>query len=364
MSQDIAVQVTGLSKNYGAVQALRGVDLSIAAGEYFVLLGPSGGGKTTLLRLLGGFIRPTAGRILLHGIDVSEQPPNHRPTSMVFQSFALFPHMTVAQNVGYGLRLRKLPKAEIDERVAAMLNMVGLGDLADRMPHALSGGQQQRVQLGRSLVLETDILLLDEPLAALDAKLRKDMCLELKHLQEQVGITFVHVTHNQEEAMTVADNMAIIADGELVEEGTARDLYENPRRRFTADFIGENNIFTGTATGVDNGAVAVDLGFATLSVDGKGQFPDVGADVSVSIRSELVAVLNPGTAPDVNQESLTASYGEAVYLGMATSHVAALPNGQAVVARHISSGLAPTAFEPGSDVTLAWPRSMMRLHLS
>ena len=194
MSQDIAVQVTGLSKYYGEVQALRGVDLSIAAGEYFVLLGPSGGGKTTLLRLLGGFIRPSAGRILLHGIDVSEQPPNHRPTSMVFQSFALFPHMTVAQNVGYGLRLRKLPRAEVEERVGAMLDLVGLSELADRMPHALSGGQQQRVQLGRSLVLETDILLLDEPLASLDAKLRKDMCLELKHLQEQVGITFIHVT--------------------------------------------------------------------------------------------------------------------------------------------------------------------------
>jgi ABC-type Fe3+/spermidine/putrescine transport system ATPase subunit len=364
MNQDIAVQVTGLAKYYGAVQALRGVDLSVATGEYFVLLGPSGGGKTTLLRLLGGFIRPSAGRILLHGHDVSEQPPNHRPTSMVFQGFALFPHMTVAQNVGYGLRLRKLPKAEIDDRVAAMLDLVGLGDLADRMPHALSGGQQQRVQLGRSLVLETDILLLDEPLAALDAKLRKDMCLELKHLQEQVGITFVHVTHNQEEAMTVADNMAIIADGELVEIGTARDLYENPRRRFTADFIGETNIFDGTVTGVSNGEVAVDLGFAALSVDGNGQSPNVGADVSVSIRSELVQVLRPGAAATAEQQTLTASYGEAVYLGLATSHVAALPNGRAVVARHVSSGLAPDAIAPGSSVEMAWPRSMMRLHLS
>lgn len=363
-NRDIAVQVTDLSKNYGTVQALRGVDLSIAAGEYFVLLGPSGGGKTTLLRLLGGFIRPSGGQILLHGQDVSEQPPNHRPTSMVFQSFALFPHMTVAQNVGYGLRLRRLPKAEIASRVDAMLELVGLSALAGRMPHALSGGQQQRVQLGRSLVLEADILLLDEPLAALDAKLRKDMCLELKHLQEQVGITFVHVTHNQEEAMTVADNMAIIANGELVETGTAQDLYENPRRRFTADFIGENNIFDGRVSGLTSGGVDVDLGFAILTVDAHGQTPRVGDNVSVSVRSELVRVLGRGEAPDALLQSVPATYGEAVYLGLATSHVASLANGDAIVARHISRGDASDVFEAEAQVTYAWPRARMRLHLS
>ncbi len=363
-ANDIAVQVSGLSKNYGTVQALRGVDLSIAAGEYFVLLGPSGGGKTTLLRLLGGFIRPSGGQILLHGVDVSEQPPNRRPTSMVFQSFALFPHMTVAQNVGYGLRLRKLPKAEIEERVGAMLEMVGLSELADRMPHALSGGQQQRVQLGRSLVLETDILLLDEPLAALDAKLRKDMCLELKHLQEQVGITFIHVTHNQEEAMTVADNMAIIADGELIETGTAQALYEKPRRRFTADFIGENNILAGRVSRVSNGEVNVDLGFAEVSVDADGQTAEQGQDVAVSIRSELVEVLQPGAPERPDRQSFSAQYGEAVYLGLATSHVASLPNGQSMVARHVSTGEGTAAIAPGTAVDLAWPRASMRLHLS
>ncbi len=359
-----AVQVIGLSKNYGDVQALRGVDLSIAAGEYFALLGPSGGGKTTLLRLLGGFIRPSAGQILLHGQDVSEQPPNHRPTSMVFQSFALFPHMTVAQNVGYGLRLRKLPGAEIAERVGAMLDLVGLSDLADRMPHALSGGQQQRVQLGRSLVLETDILLLDEPLAALDAKLRKDMCLELKHLQEQVGITFIHVTHNQEEAMTVADSMAIIADGELIETGTPRALYETPRRRFTADFIGENNIFTGRVSAVNDDGVEVDLGYAKLTLNADGQAVTTGDDVAVSIRSELVELLASGTAAGAAHQIMAATYGEAVYLGLATSHVATLPNGEAILARHISRGEAPDALAAGAAVELAWPRSMMRLHLS
>ena len=363
-STEMAVQVKDLSKNYGPVQALRGVNLSIAAGEYFVLLGPSGGGKTTLLRLLGGFIRPSGGQILLHGHNVSEQPPNHRPTSMVFQSFALFPHMTVAQNVGYGLRLRKLPKAEIEAKVAAMLDMVGLGDLADRMPHALSGGQQQRVQLGRSLVLETDILLLDELLAALDAKLRKDMCLELKHLQEQVGITFVHVTHNQEEAMTVADNMAIIADGELVETGTAKALYENPRRRFTADFIGENNILIGTVASTSGDVVDVDLGFAKIAVNANGQSVAVGDAVAVSIRSELVEVLRPDISAEGDKQTLEAEYGEAVYLGMATSHVTTLPDGGTVVARHISTGQAAAEITAGSPVMLAWPRSLMRLHLS
>ncbi len=246
----IAVETRALRKHYGPVRALDGVDVTIRAGEYFVLLGPSGGGKTTLLRTIGGFNRPTSGQVLLHGQDVSDLPPEKRPTSMVFQSYALFPHMTVARNVGYGLVLAKRPRAEIAEKVEAMLDMVGLAGLGDRKPHELSGGQQQRVQLGRALVLDRDILLLDEPLAALDAQLRKEMCLELKHLQEKVGITFIHVTHNQEEAMTVADRIALIADGRLVEQGTAREVYEAPRRRFTASFVGENNLIDGRIAGL------------------------------------------------------------------------------------------------------------------
>ena len=194
--------------------------------------GRAAGAKTTLLRLIGGFLRPSAGRVYLHGADVSHLPPNRRPTSMVFQNYALFPHMTVERNVAYGLKLLKVPAGDIRDRVDRMLSMVGLEGYNRRMPHELSGGQQQRVQLARSLVLERDILLLDEPLASLDAKLRKDMCLELKRIQEKVGITFIHVTHNQEEALTVADRIAIIADGELVEEGTARDVYETPDKRF------------------------------------------------------------------------------------------------------------------------------------
>ena len=230
---DIAVEVVDLRKSYGTVAAVAGVSFAIESGQYFVLLGPSGGGKTTLLRLIGGFVKPTGGRVLLHGLDVTRLAPNLRPTSMVFQSYALFPHMSVAGNVAYGLKIRRMPKSEIRDKIDAMLELVGLDGYHERMPHELSGGQQQRVQLARALVLESDVLLLDEPLASLDAKLRKEMCLELKRIQEKVGITFIHVTHNQEEAMTIADRIAVIADGELVEEGTPREIYERPVRRFT-----------------------------------------------------------------------------------------------------------------------------------
>ncbi len=214
-----AVEVRNLAKHYGAFVALKNVNVTIAAGEYFVLLGPSGGGKTTLLRTIGGFHKPTQGEILLHGRSVGHLPPDKRPTTMVFQAYALFPHMTVTQNVGYGLKVAGMPKAQIAGKGRLCTGAGRTGQFTHRKPHELSGGQQQRVQLARAIVLDRDILLLDEPLAALDAQLRKDMCLELKHLQEKVGITFIHVTHNQEEAMTVADRIALIANGDLVESG-------------------------------------------------------------------------------------------------------------------------------------------------
>ncbi|MDG1882615.1 MAG: ABC transporter ATP-binding protein, partial [Alphaproteobacteria bacterium] len=220
MAKTNAIEVKNLVKTYGNVYALKNVDLNIADGEYFVLLGPSGGGKTTLLRSIGGFIRPDSGSVNIKGQNVDDLPPDRRPTSMVFQGFALFPHMNVSQNIGYGLKLKSIDKNIIENKVNKMTDLVGLKGLSNRMPHELSGGQQQRVQLARALILENDVLLLDEPLSALDAQLRKDMCIELKRLQKTVGISFVHVTHNQEEAMSVADRIAIIADGEMVEQGT------------------------------------------------------------------------------------------------------------------------------------------------
>ncbi len=359
-----AVEVANLTKHYGSVVALDGVDLKVEAGEYFVLLGPSGGGKTTLLRLIGGFIRPGRGRVLLHGRDVSALPPNERETSMVFQSYALFPHMSVERNVAYGLKLRRLPTAEIRDKVNQMLALVGLEGYNARMPHELSGGQQQRVQLARSLVLESDILLLDEPLASLDAKLRKDMCVELKRIQEKVGITFIHVTHNQEEAMTIADRIAIIADGELIEEGTPREVYERPVKRFTASFIGENNILDGRAKGANGAALDIELGFATVAIDARGMAVEPGREVTISIRSEQLQIIGAEGSDGGELESVPATYVESIYLGLTTAHLVALTNGQEIVSRLISDDAEATRFAPGEAVRVGWPRGDARLHLS
>ena len=360
MSQSpTAVETRKLTKHYGSVVALDGVDLRIGAGEYFVLLGPSGGGKTTLLRTIGGFHRPTSGKVLLHGQDVSDRPPEKRPTSIVFQSYALFPHMSVARNVGYGLVLAKLPKAEIAAKVEAMLDMVGLAGLGERKPHELSGGQQQRVQLARALVLDRDILLLDEPLAALDAQLRKDMCLELKHLQERVGITFIHVTHNQEEAMTVADRIALIADGRLIEQGSARDVYEAPKRRFTASFVGENNLLDGRITAVAPYSVTVKTPVGTVTVPRSDQGATEGEPATISIRSELVRM---SAEPDVDTR-LSGTYHESVYLGLTVSHRIALADGTEIAARVVSGAAGDTPPTPGTPVHLSWPEAAARLHI-
>ncbi len=359
---DTAVEVEGLTKTYGPVTALSAVSFAVESGGYFVLLGPSGGGKTTLLRLIGGFITPTAGRVLLHGRDVGDLPPNARPTTMAFQSYALFPHMTVERNVAYGLKLQKLGKDEIRHKVDRMLDLVGLTGLSARMPHELSGGQQQRVQLARSLVLERDILLLDEPLASLDAKLRKEMCLELKRIQEKVGITFMHVTHNQEEAMTIADRIALIADGELVEEGTPRDIYERPVKRFTAGFVGENNLLDGRIAGRNGRMVTLDLDFATVQVGAAAAGVTIGNKATISIRSELLVLSPPDHQPDDRLQRIPATYVEEVYLGLTTSDLVRLANGTELMVRRISAGTIDARFTPGEEVTVGWRIRDARLH--
>ena len=361
---DIAVEVVGLGKNYGAVTALKSVSFSIESGRYYALLGPSGGGKTTLLRLIGGFLRPSAGQVYLHGRDVSDLPPNRRPTSMVFQNYALFPHMTVERNVAYGLKLLRVAPGDVRDRVDRMLAMVGLEGYNRRMPHELSGGQQQRVQLARSLVLERDILLLDEPLASLDAKLRKDMCLELKRIQEKVGITFIHVTHNQEEALTVADRIAIIADGELVEEGTARDIYETPDKRFTAEFIGDNNVLEGTVADLAGTRVVLDIGFARVEVPAAGAAAPADGRAAFSIRSELLRIAGPDEDMGDAWQVVPARYVEDVYLGLTVSHLVRLPDGTEIVARVMSGDGNGISFEPGQEVAVGWPTDRARLHLA
>ena len=242
------LELSGLSKRYGAHTVVAGVTLDVPDGEFLVLLGPSGCGKTTTLRMIAGFIEPSEGAVRIGGADVTYLPPWRRNTGMVFQSYALFPHMTVAENVAFGLAMRRLPNAEIAARAQEALRLVRLGGFADRFPRQLSGGQQQRVALARVLAIRPDVLLLDEPLSNLDAKLREEVRIEIRELQRQLGLTTIMVTHDQEEALTVADRLVVMADGEIRQIGSQRDLYERPADRFVAGFVGRSTALQGRVT--------------------------------------------------------------------------------------------------------------------
>lgn len=334
MSITNAIEVKNLVKTYGDVYALKNVDLNIADGEYFVLLGPSGGGKTTLLRSIGGFIRPDSGSVDIKGKNVDNLPPDKRPTSMVFQGFALFPHMSVSENIGYGLKLQSIEKDTIETKVSRMMDLVGLTGLSKRKPHELSGGQQQRVQLARALILENDVLLLDEPLSALDAQLRKDMCIELKRLQKTVGISFVHVTHNQEEAMSVADRIAIIADGEMIEQGTPKEIYSNPRKKFTAEFIGEKNIFNGKILEFTKEKIIVDIDGASIEVANNNYNIIKNQNVSLSIKSESIQITkDKDTKPENQKNSIKGNVSEITFLGQFVRYLVLLNSGQEIQVR-------------------------------
>lgn len=301
MSDGIAVELRDVVKRFGDVTAVDHVSMPIRDGEFFSMLGPSGCGKTTSLRMIAGFERPTHGEIYLHNRPISNTPPFQRNVNTVFQSYALFPHMTVAQNVGFGLEMKKVARDEIRRRVGAALDMVQLSGYDDRRPRQLSGGQQQRVALARALINRPDVLLLDEPLGALDQKLRKEMQLELKRLQEQVGITFIFVTHDQEEALTMSDRIAVMNEGKVLQVGTPTEIYERPANRFCADFIGETNFLPGKVVETDatNAAVETTDG---LTVRGQHVRPvQLGENVVVSIRPEkarLVATDDANVLPD------------------------------------------------------------------
>lgn len=329
-----SIKVKNLVKTYGDVYALKNVDLEIADGEYFVLLGPSGGGKTTLLRSIGGFIRPDSGTVEIKGKNVDNLPPDKRPTSMVFQGFALFPHMTVNENIGYGLKLRNIEKDIISEKVTKMMDLVGLSGLSDRKPHELSGGQQQRVQLARALILENDVLLLDEPLSALDAQLRKDMCIELKRLQKTVGISFVHVTHNQEEAMSVADRIAIIADGEMVEQGTPKEIYSNPKKKFTAEFIGEKNILNGVVIDFSKSKILVNIEKDEIEVANNNYAISKNQKISLSIKSESIEITKGSANKSKGaKNSISGKVTEITFLGQFIRYLVLLSNNQEIQVR-------------------------------
>ena len=280
-----AVRFSRVSRRFGDVVALDELTLDILEGEFFAILGPSGSGKTTCLRLIAGFDRPTSGSIELHGARVDDQPPYARDVNTVFQDYALFPHMSVADNVGYGLMIRKVPRAERARRVAEMLELVRLPNVGSRRPSALSGGQRQRVALARALINRPRVLLLDEPLGALDLKLRQQMQVELKSLQQRLGITFIHVTHDQEEALAMSDRIAVVRDGRLEQVGTPADVYERPATAFVADFLGQSNLLDGAIARELTGQDGADLDSAREDCDAIGRrrcatwmVPGPGAD--------------------------------------------------------------------------------------
>jgi len=355
-----AIEVKNLVKTYGNVYALKNVDLNIADGEYFVLLGPSGGGKTTLLRSIGGFIRPDSGSVNIKGQNVDDLPPDRRPTSMVFQGFALFPHMDVSQNIGYGLKLKLIDKNIIENKVNKMMDLVGLKGLSNRMPHELSGGQQQRVQLARALILENDVLLLDEPLSALDAQLRKDMCIELKRLQKTVGISFVHVTHNQEEAMSVADRIAIIADGEMVEQGTPKEIYSNPKNKFTAEFIGEKNIFEGKIKDFNKTKVVVDIDNDNIEIANNNYKVKKNQKVSLSIKSESIQIKKISkTNSKISNNQIVGKIYEITFLGQFVRYLVVLNNNQEIQVRSYEEIV---NLKVHDTVSLSWKLEDFLLH--
>ena len=303
------IQIQNVSKRFGKVTAVDNVSLDINAGEFFVLLGPSGCGKTTLLRMIAGFELPTEGRILIDGQDMAGIPPNKRPVNMVFQSYAVFPHMSVADNVAYGLKIAGVKGGEIKDRVAEALDLVKLGGFGERMPDQMSGGQSQRVALARSLVMRPKVLLLDEPLSALDAKLRAQMQFELSELQEKVGITFVTVTHDQDEALSMACRIGVINKGEVAQLATPSDLYEYPSNRFVADFVGSVNIFEGKLTLDEPDKAAVDCpGIGKIYLN-HGVTGPHGADVWIALRPEKIYLHVPGEGKAVKAAAQDAPDG-------------------------------------------------------
>lgn len=346
MSAVPAVELAGVSKRFDDVTAVDDVDLGIRDGEFFSLLGPSGCGKTTTLRMIAGLEYPTAGTVSIFGEQMSLRPPNKRPVNTVFQSYALFPHMTVHDNVAFGLQMRRLGRDEIRRRVGDALELVQLTGRERRRPSQLSGGQQQRVALARALVNEPKVLLLDEPLGALDLKLRQAMQLELKDLQSRVGITFIYVTHDQEEALTMSDRIGVMNAGRLLQVGTPEDIYERPGSPMVAEFIGDTNLLTGTVKA--DGQIALDDG----QIVGAGVRSAPGEEVVVTLRPERLHVATPDGPIDSEHNALDARVTRRVYLGNAVSYDVRAGD----VALRIRQRNAPGQphFEVGDAVQVQW----------
>ena len=338
-SDHSAVIFSKVSRHFGDVKAVDFVDMDIRGGEFFSLLGPSGSGKTTCLRLIAGFDRPTFGKILLYGQDVSSLPPYERDVNTVFQDYALFPHMTVGENIAYGLMVKKVPKTEQERRVGEMLDLVQLSDLAERKPTQLSGGQRQRVALARALINNPKVLLLDEPLGALDLKLRQQMQVELKALQKRVGITFIFVTHDQEEALSMSDRIAVFNRGKIEQVGTPAEIYEHPATAFVAGFVGVSNLV--------RGELAKRI---------------TGSDTTFSIRPEKIHLASQAKKAEANTIVVDGTVRDIVYLGLYTRYLVELEGGGDLVV--VEQNLKTTSMDvltlKGQRVHLSWKKEHMR----
>ena len=337
------IRLVDLTKRFEDVVAVDGISFEIARGSFFAMLGPSGCGKTTTLRMIGGFEQPTSGLIELGGEEVASLPPYKRDVNTVFQSYALFPHLTVFENVAFGLRRRRIRSDELRRRVTEALELVGLAELARRKPRQLSGGQQQRIALARALVNRPRVLLLDEPLGALDLKLRKEMQLELKRIQHEVGITFVHVTHDQEEAMTMADRIVIMNRGSIEQLGTPSELYEQPATAFVAGFLGASNLLPGAVAGDD--LVRLDCG-TDVHVP-RAALAGRSGRVRIGVRPEKIRI--GGDEPN----ALSGTVGESAYIGVSTQYIVDTPAG-AVTVYVQNDRPGANGASPGEQLTLSW----------
>jgi ABC-type Fe3+/spermidine/putrescine transport system ATPase subunit len=331
-----------ITKSFGTTAVLKDISIDVEPGEFMTFLGPSGCGKTTLLRMIGGFLEPTSGEIVIAGRPVTSLPPNKRDCGFVFQSYALFPHMTVAKNVGYGLKLRRMPAADLERRVGEVLDMVGLAEFAGRYPRQLSGGQQQRVAIARAIAIRPSILLLDEPLSNLDAKLRERIRFELRDLQRKLGITTIFVTHDQDEAMVVSDRIVVMNRGNIEQIGAPRDIYRLPASEFVADFVGINNILSARVVGEADGSVRLATGFGEIvSTDRR---PGLPPEVRLTIRPEAIEPLAAGATPYTGRVTLAA------YLGATARCEVEMPDGTVLKVSHPRAG----TLAIGDTVSCRW----------
>ena len=349
------VELVDLVKRFGDVAAVDGVSMHIPGGEFFSMLGPSGCGKTTTLRLIAGFERPTEGRIMLDGTDMAQTPPHKRHVNTVFQSYALFPFLTVEENVAFGLRFQKVSKQDVKRRVGDALALVRLTGFETRRPTQLSGGQQQRVALARALVLNPAVLLLDEPLGALDAKLRKALQIELKALQEEVGLTFIYVTHDQEEALTMSDRIAVMSNGRVEQIGSPEEVYEQPATAYVADFLGVSNLMTGEGLGAQGGMARVRMGDFEVRA-GTGD-RDARGHVKLVIRPERVRLEDQGIT---GENCLPGMVERVVYVGSIIQVLVHLAHGETLQAWVQNQGGEPP-WRQGSSVTVRLPAEAVRV---